>query len=156
MLRETIAISSGLTTATTAYSLGDQMGGLLQWDLATELRGCSGIILGLTAIDESAVLGAFDLFLFNAAVTPAADNAAATFSAADIRKAIGLFNFQAANLSTVGGGTVGYVLPVSGGGPFRLDDLGTSLYGCMVARSANPVFAAGANSVRIKINLQYQ
>jgi len=155
MQRELLALLSGLTTATTAYSVGDQMGNLMQWPLATELRGCSGVILGATIIDESAVLGACDLMLFNSAPTPAADNAAATFSTADIRDVVAVLSFTTSNLSTVGGGTIGYLLPGSCGASFRLDDLTTSLYGCLIARTANPVFAAGASSIRIRLNVEY-
>ena len=155
MIREVTATSAGLTTAVTAYSIGDQMGTLLSFPGAVLHPGSSGMILAAHVYDDSGVLGAFDLALFSNTVTPAADNAAATFSTADGQATEGVLSFLAANLP-VAGKVMGTLLPVSGGQPFSLANPvtgapGTTLFGAMIARSANAVFAAGATSVRIKL-----
>lgn len=159
MLRECIAVSSGLTTATTAYTSGDQMGNALTFSGAATVVGGSGVILGAVAVDESAVLGAFDLVLFAAAPIGAGDNNPATFGATIARTSEGVISFAAANLVNIGANIVGTVLPVSGGQPFSLaNSLLTvptaDLSGILIARTANAVFAGGATSVRIKLLIQ--
>lgn len=77
--------SAGLTIATTAYTAADQLG--------TEITGATGggasakgEIRAITLVDYSKIIGATELIVFGAATTPAADNAAASWSDADMDK----------------------------------------------------------------------
>jgi hypothetical protein len=76
------ANSAGLTTATTAYAAGDQAGTEIT---ISAIGAASGyvIINDIVMIDYSARIGSHEIRLFNAATTPAADNAAASWSDTD-------------------------------------------------------------------------
>lgn len=139
--------SAGLTTATTAYTSGDQLGTILTFTNAVRQTGATGIIQSATIMDQSQVMGAVDLFLFDRSVTLAADNAAASFSDADMLFCLGIISFPAPtavaavnSISTV----------VSGLG---IMPNATSLFGALVTRSANAVFAAGATSLAVSLHV---
>lgn len=78
--------SAGLTTATTAYTAGDQVGTEMTFATAAQASAGGGIIVSATVIDLSNKINAgdFELWLFNAASTPAADNAAASWTDANM------------------------------------------------------------------------
>lgn len=91
LYREFVLDSSGLTTSVTAYTSGDVLG--VQMTLGMNIRGSgpvAGVIEAVTITDDSAVIGAVDLFLFNATTTPAADNAAYAPSDAEMRTCVGV------------------------------------------------------------------
>jgi hypothetical protein len=139
--------SAGLTTATTAYTSGDQLGTILTFANAVRQTGATGVIQSATLLDQSQVIGAVDLFLFTQSVTLAADNAAASFSDADMLNCVGIISFPAPtavaavnSISTV----------VSGLG---ITCAATSLFGALVTRSANAVFAGGATSLAVSLHI---
>lgn len=139
--------SAGLTTATTTYASGDQLGTILTFANAVRQNGATGVIQSATLLDQSQVIGAVDLFLFDRSVTLASDNAAASFSDADMLNCLGIISFPAPtsvaavnSLSTV----------VSGLG---IMPNATSLYGALVTRSANAVFAGGATSLAVSLHI---
>jgi hypothetical protein len=139
--------SAGLTTATTAYASGDQLGTILTFTNAVRQTGTTGVIQSATLLDQSQVIGAVDLFLFTQSVTLAADNAAASFSDADMLNCLGIISFPAPtavaavnSISTV----------VSGLG---ITCAATSLFGALVTRSANAVFAGGATSLAVSLHI---
>lgn len=76
------ATIGGLTTATTAYSIGDQAG---TETTLTAIGLANGYVLvnDITMIDYDVRIGSHELRIFNAATTPAADNAAASWSDGD-------------------------------------------------------------------------
>src|SRR5688572_8682452 len=78
------ATSAGLTTASTAYAAGDQLGTELSFANAVRVSGGYGSIVGATLLDKAKVNGGVDLYLFDRSVTPAADNAAFAFSDSDM------------------------------------------------------------------------
>lgn len=79
------ATSAGLTTASTAYTAGDQMGTEVTWASAT--RAGRGLILQSSVlVDKAKVASSIDLLIFGGATTPAADNAAHSWSDADMAK----------------------------------------------------------------------
>ena len=80
--------SAGLTTATTAYAVNDQAGTEMTLTSAAAVSSGQGAIIGIELEDDSARMGSYQLWVFNASTTPAADNAAASWSDADARKAI--------------------------------------------------------------------
>lgn len=134
---KTSAVSAGLTTSVTTYSSGDQLGGILEFGLTGDLPG-SGLVVGATLIDAGDVIGDTDLILFTTAVTPAANNAAAAFSDADLATAVGFIRLT--DDVDFGGGRV--VMPAATANVHLPFTHSGSLYGCLVTRSDNAVFTA--------------
>lgn len=83
------ATIAGMTTATTAYTAGDQLGTLVSLSSMTNASGGYGTITGLWVYDDSSVIGGLELYFFNASITPASDNAAFSVSSADMLKCCG-------------------------------------------------------------------
>lgn len=138
--------SAGLTTATTAYTSGDQLGTILTFANAVRQNGATGIIQSATLMDASAVIGAVDLYLFDRSVTLAADNAAAAFSDADMLFCLGVISFG----TPIGGTGNSIATSVAGLG---IMPNATSLFGALVTRSANAVFAGGATSLAVSLHI---
>lgn len=74
------ATSAGLTTATTAYTAGDDLGTIWSWSISPATQG---LIVGAELHDKADVLGATSLYLFDRSVTLPADNAAPTTAPSD-------------------------------------------------------------------------
>lgn len=130
------ATSAGLTTASTAYVNGDQLGTELTF--ASIVRtGKGATIQSATLIDKAKVIGAVDLFLFSQSVTPAADNAANAWSDADMLFCLGVLHFtdviQSANNYVV----LGINTPIT-----LKPGSGTSIYGHLVTRTGHTFFGA--------------
>lgn len=144
---------ANLTTAATPYTSADQMGNVATVTGVANVNGGLVNIVGATVTDDSGVLGAFDLVIFNGTAPPtlAADNAAAAISVADNVKVRAVFSFVAANLVNTGGRIAGNFLPVSGAQGVKCADASKDLYLGLIARSANAVFASGATSVRVAL-----
>lgn len=128
--------TSGLTTATTAYVTGDQLGGQLEFPNAVRSAGASGVVLSAVLIDDAKVVGAVDLYLFDRSVTPAADNAAAAFSDADMQFCLGVLSFPAPEQTANNG-----VATIEASG-LAIVPNATSLYGCLVAQAGHTFFGA--------------
>ena len=78
--------ASGLTTSITAYTAGDMLGSELTITGAAATTGGKGVITSIEVQNSSTnVTGALDLRFFSAASTPAADNAANSWSDANSR-----------------------------------------------------------------------
>ena len=147
-----VLTSSGLTTATTAYTSGDQLGAQMSLQLGAQGDSGTGYestiveIKDLWVTDRADVLGAVDIYLFNASVTPAADNAAVSFSDADIEKlcspVIQLTTNTDLGLNKTTGAAAWWertvVLPAG------------VLYVCMVTKSGHSFFGATSD---VKLNL---
>lgn len=85
-----VGTSAGLTTATTAYTDGDQLGTLISYTMAT----ASGIIIAAVLTDKSNILGGVDAFLYDrTGITLATDNAADAISDADSLFQLGVIQF---------------------------------------------------------------
>ena len=82
-----VATAAGLTTATTTYTAGDMLGSELTLTSAAAATGGRGVITGIHIQDSAVVVtnAGLDIRLFNAASTPAADNAANSWSDANSR-----------------------------------------------------------------------
>lgn len=137
--------SAGLTTATTAYVAGDQLGSEITVASAALYSGGSGQILSVNLIDYAKVVGAVDIFVFNAASTPAADNAANSW--ADQTGLMGVINLPSPlasanqSVATVTNVGLGYVCAAS------------SLFLNLVTRSGHTWFGA-ATDLKLSITLQ--
>lgn len=138
--------SASLTTSITTYTSGDQLG--------TEITVATGggaqvyaAITCLSLVDYSKVLGATDLLFFNAATTPASDNAANSWSDADMNKLIAGGYVQMAAPTASANNYIGSIpnLLIQG----RTDSSG-NFYLDLVTRSANAVFGA-AGDIHVKV-----
>lgn len=140
------ATSSGLTTATTGYTDGDVLGDELSWDVGSD----KGIIIGAVLTDESDIIGAVDLYLFDRAVTFGTDNAAPSISDADLLFALGVIQFP--NLGVggdLGGARVSAVDSLAV--PFDCNASNT-LHGALVTRSSHTFFSSGgADSLQVRL-----
>lgn len=137
-------VSSGLTIATTSYTDGDVLGALMQWDMGT---AAYGLILGAVITDESDIIGAVDLFLFDRSVTFGTDNAAPSISDADNIFSLGMIEFPFPK--DVGGCRVASVdslaIPVNA-------NASGIIYGGLVTRSAHTFFSSGgADSLNVRL-----
>lgn len=133
--------SAGLTTATTAYIDGDQLGTLL-----TLTSIGAGIISSAQLVDKAKIIGAVDLFLFNASVTLAADNAAFTVSDADMLNCIGVIEFPyPKNLPSAMVNAIAHIDSI--GLPYA----SATIYGALVTRSGHTFFGA-ATDLQVRLN----
>lgn len=141
--------SAGLTTATTTYTAGDQVGTLFTISNAARFTGGGGIITGITVIDASDVIGPLDLVIFDSSVTLAGDNAVFAISDADALDVVAV-------VQLIGGIDIGnnrIAQAVNLAVPYICNG-GTSLYASIITRTANAVFAAGATSVQLTIYVE--
>lgn len=138
------ATSTGLTTATTAYTDGDILGAEMSWDMGTNTYG---LILGAQFIDAADITGAVDLFLFDRSVTFGSDNAAPSISDADALFSLGLIQFPFP--SDLGGVRMASIDSLSV--PVKANASGI-IYGRLVTRSAHTFFGAVGN---IQVNLHF-
>lgn len=147
--RDLIRISTavpGVTTATTTYASGDQLGTIMTLSNASRANASTypgGTITGLQLIDPSAVIGPCDVLFFDSTVTLAADNAAFNLATrTDYLKLIAMVPLAG-----------GYVLGTNGriaqamnlAIPF-IPSGSTSLFATIITRSANAVFAQNATA----------
>jgi hypothetical protein len=89
--------SAGLTTATTAYTSGDHAGTVNTFANAARVSTWGGVITGAALLDKSLKIStiAMELWLFQATMASAgANNAALTFSDADMVNFVGIINFD--------------------------------------------------------------
>lgn len=74
------ATSTGLTTATTAYTDGDILGAEMSWDMGTNTYA---FITGAVLHDAADIIGAVDLLISDRSVTFGSDNGTPSISDAD-------------------------------------------------------------------------
>jgi hypothetical protein len=129
--------SAGLTTATTAYSIGDQTGTILTISNAAKVSGGTGLIQSITLLDEGDVGVSYRLHFYNQSVTLAADNAAFAVSDADQRNYVGTILLP--DLADVGANRVATLTNVGLG--YHCSG-STSLFCAIETRTANAVYAA--------------
>lgn len=83
---QVVVTASGLTTSITAYTAGDMLGAELTVTSAAGSSGGKGVLTSIMGQNSSTnTTGALDMRFFNAASTPAADNAANSWSDANSR-----------------------------------------------------------------------
>lgn len=131
------ATSTGLTTATTAYSDGDVMGAEMQWDMGTNTYG---LILGAQIVDAADIIGAVHLYLFDRSVTFGTDNAAPSISDADALFTLGSIYFPQPD--DLGGVRMASIDSLAV--PVKANASGI-IFGRLVTRSAHTFFGAVGN-----------
>lgn len=136
--------STGLTTATTAYTDGDILGAEMQFDMGTNTYG---LILGAQLADKADIIGAVDLFLFDRSVTFGSDNAAPSISDADALFGIGYIEFPFPK--DLGGVRLSSVDSLSL--PVKANASGI-IYGRLVTRSGHTFFGAAGD---LQVNLHF-
>ncbi len=133
--------STGLTTATTAYTANDQLGAQLTFANAVRVSGGTGIVQSAVLVDKARIVGAVDLYLFDRSVTLASDNAAAGVSDADA-----LFCQGVISLPSPSSVANNYILSQSAIG-LGIKMNATSLYVSMVTRAGHTFFGAAGDLV---------
>jgi hypothetical protein len=136
-LRRISVPSAGLTTATTAYTAGDQVGTQFTFANAARVSGGSGTIVGIQLISAADIIGAFDIILTDSSVTLAADNAAYAISDADALKVVALV--QLAGAFDIGNNRIAQAFNLAI--PFVCSG-SASLFGGLITRSGHTFFAA--------------
>lgn len=129
--------SAGLTTATTAYTAGDQVGDQITLAGVSRATGGGGTIVGVQLVSAADIIGAFDVVFFDSSVTLAADNAAFAISDADALKIVGLV--QLAGAYDIGNNRIAQAFNLAV--PYVCSG-GTSLYAGLITRSGHTFFGA--------------
>lgn len=132
--------SSGLTTATTSYSAGDQVGALFTLTNAARSSGGTGRIVGVSLLDANDIIGPYDVVFFRASVTLAADNAAFAISDSDALSLVAVVPLSGA--WDLGNNRIGQAHSISI--PYDCSG-GTSLYASLITRAAHTFFAAATD-----------
>lgn len=134
--------SGGLTTASTSYTAGDQVGTELTFANAARVSGQGGIIVGLSVLDKPKVMSgtpaAFDFYIFTTSITGASDNSAFDDSDTDMGNLVDIIRFSTADwvsntsnaTASRSGLSIGYTCAA------------TSLFGILVCRTNHTFFGA--------------
>lgn len=130
---------TGVTTATTAYTAGDQVGTQITLANAARVSGGGGTIIGVTLIDQSDIIGAYDVVIFDSSATLAADNAAFAISDADSLDIVAVVQLAGAFDLTNNRIGQAYNLAI----PYVCNG-GTSLYAGLICRAGHTFFTSGA------------
>lgn len=130
--------STGLTTASTAYVSGDQVGNEFTFANAARSSGGTGLITGVTLTDEQGIIGAYDVVITRASVTPAADNAAYSLSAVDARNVVAVVQLTGAHDLGVANWAGAFNLAI----PYDCSG-GTSLFATLICRFGHTFFNLG-------------
>lgn len=136
-LQAIVVASGGLTTASTSYSAGDQVGTQFTMAGAARSSGGTGTIVGCTLISAADITGPYDVVVAKESISLASDNAAYAISDADANKLVGI-------IQLVGGFDIGnnrlaqaWNLSI----PYLCTG-GTSLYCGLITRAAHTFFGA--------------
>jgi len=142
-------VSATPTLDTSAYAAGDCLDTtVLSWTNAAAIAAGAGHILRMTVIDDADQGIDLTVHFFEAAVTPAAENAVHALTDADAGQYIGSISTSSGtwqdhvNNQTV---TITPAPPL----PFKLDS-GTTLYGIAVTEGA-PTYAADSLEIKLQI-----
>jgi hypothetical protein len=138
----------------TAYALGDQISdttGASNYLQFTEGQTCGGQVLDAYLTQSLAAAMDFDLLLFDAVPTAAADNAACALVAADQAKLIGMVSFKTANKVTAGALDVYRGVDLSSAAYVPMVYYG-NLYGLLIARTAIALGNAAQICIRLGID----
>jgi len=130
--------SAGLTTATTAYTAGDQVGNQITLAGAARANGGGGMIVGVSLISAADIIGPFDVAIFDSSVSLAADNAAFLISDADSLKLVALI--QLAGAFDIGGNRIAQAQNLAV--PYVCDSGGSSLFAALITRATHTWFGA--------------
>lgn len=152
MIKRYTLASSGLTTATTAYTSGDVLGAEMTMTISERGGGpLGGYVVGATVTDDSDVIGALDLFFFEAASSPAADNAANSWSDGTFATLVGVLSIATTVIDSANNKAM-VTSNSEQAMPFYAPN--GVLYVVAVTRTGNAVFASGATALNYKIYVE--
>jgi len=143
----TVQVTPALPTAG-AYIAGDYVGAngvAAVFTDAVRLSGGTGLIVSAELIDFALQSKTCELWLFDTAVTPPADNAAWTLSDAHAATLIGIINFDTYYASAANSVSMASNLGIG----FKAVG-SANIYGCIVTRGA-PTYATGDVTIRLNI-----
>ncbi len=126
--------SAGLTNAT--YAAGDQLGNQYEITNAARASGGTGRITSVMLLDEADVIGPVSVLFFDRSVTAAADNAAASFSDADLLFLVGVAELVQVTDTANNRAVVAHNLSI----PYTCN--ATSLFANVITRTANAAIAS--------------
>lgn len=135
MLRISVQ-SGGLTTATTAYTGGDQLGTEFTLANAARAAGRGGYITGIILVSAADVIGPVDVVFTRESITLAGDNASWAISDADAIKIAGLV--QLIGAFDIGNNRICQAHNIR----IPYDCVGTSLFASIITRSDHTFFGA--------------
>lgn len=137
-------ITTALTVGTDAYTANDVVGGLLTFNVAN--AGGGGVIRWASIVDDDNEKTELTLYLFSAAPTAIADDAAFAPAIADLKIYIGKILFQAADYETINNNAVA-LLGHGASTDYLNVDFSTSsgnIYGYLVC-TATPTYTAATD-----------
>lgn len=130
---------SGVTTATTAYTAGDQVGSQITLTGAARISGGTGTIVGAVLIDRSDIISAYDIVFHDSSITPASDNAAYAISDADALKTVGMV--QLTGGYDIGNNRIAQAYNIAM--PFKCSG-SANLYCTLITRFGHTFFTSGS------------
>ena len=143
-----ITISQTPTVTAGLYAANDAVGGLLTFANAGRAIGYGGVVKDMVILDDEGQDAALELWLFDQAFTPIADNAPWAPTEADMENLVGVIaTANGTYYQAAAGARSTAVVEASQ----RYDCVGTSLFGQLVTRGA-PTYAA-VDDVTVKIGL---
>lgn len=129
--------SGGLTTATTSYASGDQVGTQFTFANAARASGGTGRIVSVVLIDAADIIGSYDVVFTRSSITLASDNAAYSISDTHAKEVVAVVELVGS--FDIGGNRIAQshnlAIPYDCSG-------GTSLYAGLISRTAHTFFAA--------------
>lgn len=137
----TIRVTAAQTiTASSAYSPGNAVGGLITFTNASRASGSGGIIQTVVIRDKAGQAGTYNLFLFDAnpTATTVTDKSAVTINTADLAKVIAVIAPSGILLGAAS--TMGVITAGGLGTAFKLTS-GTTMWGILVTRGT-PTYAS--------------
>jgi hypothetical protein len=140
---------SSVTTSSTNYTAGDVLGAIVTLTGVASATGRSAIIHSAVFVDNSDVMGAFDVYLFDTAPSAVTDNAAPNTSDSDALNIVGVLQF--AGFTDLGGTRVAQCttnLPL-----VVKTNASANLSAMFVTRTGNAFFTA-ATTERLKLLIE--
>lgn len=139
--------SSGLTTASTNYTLGDVVGAGWTFTSMAAVSGGGGRVTGVVLLDKSDVILGYELWFASGSITFGTDNSAPSISDSDAEKLIGRVTTTA--VRDMGGCRITYCDYLSM--PYICD--ATSLYVYAIALNDHNFFGATSD---LRLRLFYE
>lgn len=127
--------SGGLTTSTTAYTAGDQVGSVFSISNASRWTGGTGSIVGVSLTDRNDVIGAYDVVFSRASLTLAGNNSPWSVSDDDSMHIIEVV--QLGGAIDLGGNRFARAMGINV--PFDTG-AGTTLYASLITRTDHTFF----------------
>lgn len=137
-------ITASPTIDTNAYTANDVVGGLLTFDISN--AGGGGVVRWARVVDDDNEKAELTLYLFNAAPTTIADDAAFAPVVADLKNYVGKVLFEVADYETINGNAVAMIGHGVSTDLVNIDFPSSSgnLYGYLVC-TATPTYTAATD-----------